>query len=326
MKEEEIEGICSLATSAITIAAQIMYKFRFHKALLHLKGVFILRASPTPIDHPLLQHMRSSRFGLRFTTIPSEQHSFRVSYFINKFGFSPESALKASKRVCFETSEDPESVLSFFGNYGFSNSQIHSIIRKDPGLLSCDPDRRVLPKIEYLFSKGASTSDIVYMVTTSSAFLQRSLESHIIPTYELLKGILQSDEQTIAFIKSYPILLFLSIVHINIKLLRDNGVPDSNIARILRKKASVLCSSNLGKAVVEVLQLGFNPTKTAFCLALVAKNAVSKNHWDAKIEAYKKWGWSEEMALEIFKRQPHCMLKSIDKINALMSFWVNHLG
>ena len=32
------------------------------------------------------------------------------------------------------------------------------------------------------------------------------------------------------------------------------------------------------------------------------------------------------MAIEAFKRQPHCMLTFTDKIIAVMSFWVNHLG
>ena len=295
-----------------------MFKSRCQKALLQLKGIVILRATPTPINRPLE--------CLRFSTITSNQHSFTESYFINKFGFSPESALKAAKRVHFETPENPDSVLSFFRNYGFSNSQIQNIIRTDPRLLSCDPDRRVLPKIEFLLSRGASTSDIVHMVTNGSIILQRSLENHIIPSYELLKGILRSDEQTIACIKSYTQLLFPSRIHSNVKLLRDNGVPDSNIARLLLKRPSVLCSVDLGKAVDELLQLGFNPSKAVFSLALIAKKAVSKHQWDAKIDAYKKWGWSEEVILEAFRRQPHCMLSSTVKINAVMSFWVKDLG
>ncbi|KAJ1395073.1 Transcription termination factor, mitochondrial/chloroplastic [Sesbania bispinosa] len=112
----------------------------------------------------------------------------------------------------------------------------------------------------------------------------------------------------------------------NVKLLIDNGVASSNISRILRLKPYVLCSTNLGKIVQEVKDLGFDPSKSYSGDALLAKRATRKSKWDEKIDTYKRWGWSEETILEAFKKQPQCMLRSSDKINRVMQFWVNQLG
>jgi len=59
---------------------------------------------------------------------------------------------------------------------------------------------------------------------------------------------------------------------------------------------------------------------------LYAKTAVNKTLWKEKVDAFKKWGWSEEDSLEAFRKKPYSMLTSIDKINLVMNFWVNQLG
>jgi mTERF domain-containing protein len=80
------------------------------------------------------------------------------------------------------------------------------------------------------------------------------------------------------------------------------------------------------KLVEELKGLGFNPSKITFGIAMVAKEPIKKTLWKEKVDAFKKWGWSDEDVLEAFRRHPHCMLVSINKINLLMSFWVNQMG
>ncbi|CAI8590078.1 unnamed protein product [Vicia faba] len=48
--------------------------------------------------------------------------------------------------------------------------------------------------------------------------------------------------------------------------------------------------------------------------------------WKEKVDAFNKWGWSHEDVVQAFKRQPYCMLTSVDKINLVMDFWVKQLG
>ncbi|OIV91688.1 hypothetical protein TanjilG_26541 [Lupinus angustifolius] len=200
------------------------------------------------------------------------------------------------------------------------------MLSREPWLLSCNPNKRVLPKFEFLLSKGASTSDIVSIVTKTPRFLSPSLENHIIPTYELVHSFLLSDEETVACIIRNTLSFCSSRMSHNIKLLIGCGVSESNIAILLRKWPSILCSIDLLKEVEEVKRLGFNPSKTTFSIALLAKHTVCKSKWDEKIGVFKKWGWDDETILEAFRRQPNCMLVSCDKINVVMNFWVKELG
>ncbi|XP_045791046.1 uncharacterized protein LOC123885771 [Trifolium pratense] len=283
------------------------------------------------LTFPLIIHNYPSPCcSLHFCTNTSDSTSFEVSYLINNFNFSPQFASKLSStyKVRFNTSQNPDLVLNFFRNNGFSETQLRYIISKAPRLLSCDPSKRVLPKFQFLLSKGASNSDIVNLVSKNPMVLSPSLENHIIPTYELLYRFLQSDKDIIAGVVHNPALLSDHLVPQNITMLIKNGVTDSSIARLFRTRSRSLNTNTrcMLKLVEELKDLGFNPSKITFGIALEAKLTVNKTLWEEKVDAFKKWGWSDEDVTEAFRRQPHCMLVSIDKINLVMSFWVDQLG
>ena len=287
-------------------------------------------ASATPKCYLfLLQHKHHpSPIPINFfsTASASDQQPFVVSYLTNKCGFSQEAALKAYKRVHFDTPQKPDSVLAFFRSYGFSNSQINDIISRAPELLTCDPNKRVLPKFEFLASKGASHSGILHMVTRSPRFLRRSLENHIVPMFELVRRFFPSDDKAIACIISCPTSIGDARLQHNVKLLLNEGLTDSSIHYLISTRAYILSEDDLRKTVEEVKQLGFDPSQLNFSVALRAKMAVTKSRWDAKVEALKTWGWSEEEFFDAFRRHPQFMLRSKDKLNAVMSFWIGQLG
>ena len=315
-----------------------MSRFNYHRlrrALLHLKSntIYITiskpLASPTPKCYLFLQHKHhSSPIPINFfsTTSISHQQSLTVSYLTNKCGFSQEAALKAYKRVRFDTPQKPDSVIAFFRSRGFSNTQINSIISRAPELLTCDPNKRVLPKFEFLASKGASHSDILLMVTRNPNFLRQSLENHIVPMFELVRSFCPSVEKAIACVIACPASISDYRVQQNLKLLLDEGLMDSNIRHLLRCRPSILCTADLKKTVEEVKQLGFDPSLLNFSVALLAKRVVTKSGWDAKIEVFRTWGWSEQQIFDAFRRHPQFMLRSEDKLNAVMSFWIGQLG
>ncbi|GAU47451.1 hypothetical protein TSUD_404000 [Trifolium subterraneum] len=270
-------------------------------------------------------HHSPFQFSLKFlTTSPS--HSFAASYLIDKFGFSSEFAFKASKIVHFKTSKKPDSVLNFFTTHGFTDSDIHSIIKREPWLLSCDTQKRILPKFQFLLSKGASNSDIVRMVVGNPRFLKPSLNNRVIPVYKLVTRFLKSEQRAIATVISLPYLLCSDYVIPNVNLMVDKGVCDSSISKIFSSNI-IFCKPRVLEDMVEELKnMGFDPSKIYFGDALLAKLGLSKSKWDEKIDTFKKWGWSDETILEAIRKQPKCMLVSTDKINRVMQFWVNDLG
>ncbi|XP_058723535.1 uncharacterized protein LOC131595231 [Vicia villosa] len=111
----------------------------------------------------------------------------------------------------------------------------------------------------------------------------------------------------------------------NLQFLLDSGVTRSSIYHLLSSRPSVICSTDLRKAVEEINELGFHPLKYNFCVALLAKRGISKSLWDAKVDALKSWGCSEDVIFDAFKRQHNFMLRSPDKLNAVMQFWVKEL-
>ncbi|GAU45617.1 hypothetical protein TSUD_301950 [Trifolium subterraneum] len=299
-----------------------MFNLWRHKTLLN-PVTFSLSLNPNPFFHhyPL-------PFSLHFCTNTSNSTSFAVSYLINNFGFSPQSASKlcSTYNVSFKTAQKPDSVLNFFRNYGFSDTQLRDIIAKSPRLLSCDPSKRVLPKFQFFLSKGASEADIANLVNKYPIVLSISLENRIIPAYELVYRFLKSHKDTYQLLNYNSNFFVKTRAKHNMRVLVENGVSDSNIARILRLRSRTIENPDMVKLLKELKDLGFNPSKSPFGIALLAKTTVRKTLWEKKVDAFKKWGWSDEDVHKAFRLQPFCMLTSIGKINILMSFWVNQLG
>ncbi|KEH37349.1 mTERF protein [Medicago truncatula] len=305
--------------------------FISHNVILEINAT----KSTTPkIDH-LFQHfsfpISLTRFSTTTSTSESNTHPFAASYLIDNFGFSPQSALKAfnNKQVRFNTLEKPNSVLTFFQNHGFSHENIRIIIRKEPWLLSSQPHKMLLPKFEYFLSKGASSADIVSLLTANPTILRSSLGKRIIPLFELLSRFFKTNKDIIVCLLRHSMSFIISPYHLivaNINLITGFGVSDSTIAKLLQKRPSIFGSTDLIKSLEEVKRLGFHPSTTTFGTALTAKKGLSKKLWDEKVDAFKKWGWSDEDVIRAFRSYPNILLASIEKINLLMIFWVNQLG
>ncbi|GAU11142.1 hypothetical protein TSUD_197660 [Trifolium subterraneum] len=113
---------------------------------------------------------------------------------------------------------------------------------------------------------------------------------------------------------------------LNVKFLLDFGVTSSSIYRLLITRPSIICSTDLKKVLEEIKELGFGPSSYKFVTALLAKRVIAKSQWDAKIDALKSWGCSEDQIFNAFKKQPNIMLRSADKLNVVMHFWIKQLG
>ncbi|CAL5184392.1 unnamed protein product [Lathyrus oleraceus] len=262
-----------------------------------------------------------------YSSTTSQQNQFTISYLVANFGFSLETATEVSKRVHFKTSEKPDSVILIFRNFGFSDSQINHIVSKAPNILTCNPHKRILPKFEFLLSKGASISDVVEIVGRSPRILYSSLDNCTIPTFQLVRKFFASNEEVIQLILKCRCFFGHYNVMNNVKLLLDDGVTDSNMRYLLLNRTVIFSSYDMRSALDMVKKMGFNdPSKVNFSLALYAITATTKSLWNAKVIVFKRWGWSDEMVLEAFRKRPLFMLSSTEKIDKVMRFWVNELG
>ncbi|KAB2627396.1 hypothetical protein D8674_021014 [Pyrus ussuriensis x Pyrus communis] len=267
-----------------------------------------------------------------FTSKISEtQHHFTVNYLINSCGLSPEGAVSASKIFKLRSPENADSVLALLRNHGLSETQISKVFRSAPKILQLDPQKILLPKIEFFSSLGISREDLAKALARKPNLLVMSLRNRIRPTYDFLRSMLLSEKNVVTVIKRSSWIFVeghrKQLVR-NVGLLRELGMPQTCIAFLLTHCSSVLMLNpeKLGKLVGEVKEMGINVENTTFANALHTLCGNNKLVWNRSCEAYKKWGWSEDDVLSAFKRCPSCMIMSEQKLMQTMDFLVNKMG
>ena len=268
--------------------------------------------------------------SLRWFSITNSERkrSFVVSYLIDSLGFSPKAALSASKQVKFDSPEKPDKAVEFLKGYGFTHSQISSLVRSRPIVLVCDAEKIIFPKLEFLRNKGILVPDLAKRLSVYPALLTRSLDKQIIPAYEFFRNLFRSDEKTIKAVLRNPDILAFDIktrVEPNIAILREHGVPHSNIAAFILRNPRIIVYSPemIRRTVEEVAEMGFDAAQVKFVVAVIVIREVSKTKWESKVNVYKEWGWSEELVLKAFQKQPTFRTISEDKISACMDFFTN---
>ncbi|XP_054811998.1 transcription termination factor MTERF6, chloroplastic/mitochondrial-like [Prosopis cineraria] len=305
--------------------------FCFLRKLIPSRRHFINTASPSTFQQLLCVENPSLPATARYcNSITFNAHSFTVSYLIDTCGFSPDQAVSASKYVNFQTREKPDLVINFQKNLGFTKSQILRFTSEVPQLLRSDPEKTLLPKIEFFISRGVSSSDIPRLLCSCPNVMRRSLDQQLIPSFDFLGDLFQSDDKLIKALTCFSgILLDVNARAVpNMKLLREVGVPESNVRKLLEWYPRTL-TKNTGKfkmIVEELKEMGFDPLKFQFIMAIYALSSLSKSTWSKKADVYKKWGWSGDDIIAAFRRCPSCMKASEDKIDAIMGFLVYQLG
>ena len=270
-------------------------------------------------------------FPLRCLSSCSNQQSFTVSYLVRSLGFSPQSAFSVSKSVSLKSPEKPDKVINLLKKYGFTQTQISSLVSRSPCLLSFDAEKTILPKFEFFEDKGISGPEMAKLLTAFPRILSTSLAKQIVPSYDFFSNLFHSGEMVIAVIHRYPDILTQNIekfVLPKIDILREHRVSDSNITRlvILNPRVFILSLDKFRKTVEKVGEMGFDSSKGTFVVAVHAFISMSESTWKSKVDAYKNWGWSEEEVLKAYRRCPWCMTLSDDKIVAAMDFFINKMG
>ncbi|GER35236.1 mitochondrial transcription termination factorfamily protein [Striga asiatica] len=257
-----------------------------------------------------------------------------VSYLVDSCGLSPEDAIAASKKVHFGTPVKPNAFLDLLKNEGFTKPQISSIVRAKPRLLLSKPENSILPKIQFFQSSfsGVPKKDVLATISKYPFLLTMSLEQKLAPNLDYLKNLLGPEKAAALFARGSHFLTWASNQNrfiSNVDHLREIGVPTSQLER-----AFFLCPgifslehSEFRKLVQEVREMGFNPSRLIFFLAINARSGKScLALWNRCYEVYRKWGWSRDDILGAFLKHPNCMLCSEKKITAFFEFVSRELG
>ncbi|KAL2535323.1 Mitochondrial transcription termination factor family protein [Forsythia ovata] len=255
-----------------------------------------------------------------------------ISYLINSCGLSPNMAISTSKKVHFDIPAKPDAVLNFLAEHGFSKSQIAELVRKRPLILLSDPEKTLLPKIEFFLQWArVAKEDVLRTIARDPTFLTRSVENQLIPIYNYLKDIIGAEKVATLLRRgswSFKRPIAKRLIP-NVDFLRAVGVPNSFIALALYHFTEAISQNHdqFRETVAEVKEMGFDPLKSIFVVALHACSGEGNKALRARCyETYRKWGWSKDDIYMAFKKHPHCMLLSEKKISGVLSFLVTKMG
>ncbi|KAG8389447.1 hypothetical protein BUALT_Bualt02G0230400 [Buddleja alternifolia] len=259
------------------------------------------------------------------------KQSFTISYLINSCGLSSNDAVSTSKKVCIKSPENPDAVLQLLSKYGFTNAHIPKLVVRWPQVLVACPDKTLSPKLEFFCSFGVPVAILAQKLSLYPLILQRSLENYLIPSYNYLKSLVQSDEKVVSVFRRAPRAFahgWQREISTNIAVMRERGVPESSIVSLVVYQPSliILGKNRLSDYMDRAVEMGFDKSKIVFIHALQVFGDMSESTLKRKMEVYGKCGWSESDITGAFLRFPLCMTISEKKIIANMDFLVNEVG
>ncbi|KAL2535649.1 transcription termination factor MTERF15 [Forsythia ovata] len=122
-----------------------------YKVFLHGIGRSSVRIIPqNPKSHFVQLNLFASA-AATYTQKPrsknENQENFTVNYLMNTSGFSPENALSASKYMNFDSTEQPDSVVSLWKSHGFTAEQIENMVKRFSPIITCDPQKDPFAKM-----------------------------------------------------------------------------------------------------------------------------------------------------------------------------------
>ncbi|KAL3517471.1 hypothetical protein ACH5RR_020060 [Cinchona calisaya] len=226
--------------------------------------------------------------------------------------------------------ERAELVDSLLRSYGFNDTQISKLQTLRPRALTLHPHKIILPKFEFLRSIGVSEVDLPKIIAFNPAILETSLQGRLIPSYNFLKSLSLSDEEIITMMKNYW-RIFQSdeekTIGPKVELLKSLGVPQPAISLLLVHYPSVVHLSfvSFKNCVDKALAMGFDPSVGHFVQAIKAFSRFNKQDFQDLMEVYRRWGFSDDEILSVFRSQPLCMDSSEKKITRAMEFLINEM-
>ncbi|CAH8352769.1 unnamed protein product [Eruca vesicaria subsp. sativa] len=235
--------------------------------------------------------------------------NFTASYLVTSLGFTTKLAESISKKVSFEKKCNLESVLSLLRSFKFTDSQISNIIRTYPQVLTADS---LGPKLKFLKSKGASTSELTEIVSKVPKILRIKNDKTLVRYYDFVKEILQADKSSnfeVSLLPNGPNKIR------NVLALRQLGMPQELLFPLLiSEHGAVHGKERFQESLKKVLEMGFDPTTAKFVQALRMVYQMSEKTIEERVNVYKRLGLSAQDVSEMFKKWPTFMTNSEKKI------------
>ncbi|KAK1379403.1 hypothetical protein POM88_026147 [Heracleum sosnowskyi] len=223
-----------------------------------------------------------------------------------------------------------DSFIKLFESFGFPETHITRIIRKQRRILAWHPQRYVKPKLDFLLSITHSQSEVSDIVAKNPVMLTRSLKNHIIPLFTSLKSVTGSDQNAVAAIKRNPFLLSncISTTFLqNIEFLQELGVPQIQILKLITEYGQSIGENHekFCKVLLKVKDMGLDLSSSYFLDAVRSFSFLSDLAWESRCEMFRSFGFSNDDIISMAKKQPIIMSYSEKRMREMLEFFVQKL-
>ncbi|CAN6346900.1 unnamed protein product [Urochloa humidicola] len=279
---------------------------------------------PNPID----LHFRGNSTSAIAGAAVSEPCPTTVSYLIS-CGLSPAAAAAAaaSRKLRIRSTDRADAVRALCRSHGFTDADITEMVRRASQILTLDPDQILRPKLDLFASLGVQPRKLAITPT----LLTRSLDKHLVPCIQFLRGILGTDDAVCRAISSNPRGLCMGDLDRNMRpaldTLRRLGLPEKSISKlpILRMGVFIISPDRISEIFEHLKSLGLGVTDTGFVYGIHVLSGLSRETWPRRVALYKSFGVSEGEIFKAFKKQPSIMLFSDEMITKKLRFYLDEL-
>ncbi|GJM88536.1 hypothetical protein PR202_ga04610 [Eleusine coracana subsp. coracana] len=258
---------------------------------------------------------------------PNPSHTTTASYLVASCGLSPAARRRnrglpwGPHRLHCQGRRGPRSLR----HYGFSDTQIAYLIRQSPRLLLIDPDKILRPKLEFFASLGFPVG---YLVRKS--ILEHSLNKHIIPCVEFLRGILGTDANIRLAASRFPYSFIFDPekkMRPALQALRRHGLSEEVISKLVLIQIGVLrlAPDRIAQIIEDLEALGLPVSDSRFVYGFRVMLSIKRETWLRKVALYRSLRVSEGDLLRAFRTQPTIMLISEDNIKKKLRFFLEDL-
>ncbi|XP_031491277.1 uncharacterized protein LOC116258326 [Nymphaea colorata] len=251
-----------------------------------------------------------------------------VDYLVNSWGFSLEMAEAVATGLGkLKTIHKPRCVLNYLRESGFEDAHIKRLVAFRPKLLVANVDRTLKPKLKVFQDLGFPGNEIGKIVAANSSLIVRSFA----PSVDFLRTLFCGDEDVVRIIRRSRYLLshdFSREMPRCISVLQKHGVPQRVTSRLIQLNPCYLLHDPiwLEERALKVLQLGIDPSSAVFAHALRVVCSLNESSWNAKIEAFKSFEWTEDNVASAFRSTPCCFSVSEASIRAKLEFFKSQLN
>ncbi|CAN8269648.1 unnamed protein product [Cochlearia groenlandica] len=250
-----------------------------------------------------------------------------ASAFTNSFSSASVESLglakKPPKSPSISSKGNSDLVRTLLISYGFTVSQISRIIKTYPTLLTLDAEKSLLPKLQALQSRGASSSEFIEIVSKVPKILSERGAKSTGLYYDIIKEIIHKDKKSEDNKSSKSEKLCDSTSQVgkqankirNISVLRELGVPQRFLFSLLVSKSQPVCGKvKFEESVKKIVDMGFDPTASKFVQALHVFYEMREKTIEEKVNVFVRLGFVVDDVWEMFKKWPYALKFSEKKI------------